>query len=112
MRIVCVWAIAITCAGAAWAQTASPGAGVPLEVATTRAALISDLRYNLALTIPRALADPITGTNRITFDLRSNTAPLVIDFETSRDHITSLQANGMAAAFEYVNGMSSCPPRR
>ena len=75
-------------AGSARAQTSDPAPGVPLDVATRRAAVIFDLRYDLSLTIPKALADPITGTTRITFDLRDNTTPLVIDFETSRDHVT------------------------
>jgi aminopeptidase N len=86
------------------AQTATPAAGVPLDVATRRAAVIADLRYNLSLAIPRALADPITGTTRITFDLRDNTTPLVIDFETSREHVKSVRTNGAPAPFEYVNG--------
>ena len=64
----------------------------------------STSRYDLSLTIPKALADPITGTTSITFDLRDNTTPLVIDFETSRDHVRSVKANGAIAAFEYVNG--------
>ena len=33
-------------------QTATPDAGVPLEVATRRAAAISNLRYELSLSIP------------------------------------------------------------
>lgn len=89
---------------AASAQTATPAAGVPLDVAIRRAAVIADLRYNLALTIPREVAAPITGTTVITFDLKDNTEPLVIDFETSRDHIASLSANGASTHFEYLNG--------
>jgi len=106
MRTLCLSMVFMVSGGAAsaWAQTSSPSAGVPLDVATSRAAVIFDLRYHLTLTVPKALAEPITGTNRITFDLRSNTQPLVIDFETSRDHVQSVQANGAAAAFEYLNG--------
>ena len=94
----------LVCAGTAWAQTSSPAAGVSLDVAASRVAVISDLRYHLTLNVPKALAEPIAGTTRITFDRRDNTTPLVIDFETSRDHVKSVQANGAAAAFEYVNG--------
>lgn len=86
------------------AQTATPSAGVPLELAIRRSAVIADLRYNLALTVPRDVTAPITGTTVITFDLRDNTDPLVIDFETSRDHIASVRANDAATHFEYVNG--------
>jgi aminopeptidase N len=104
MRLAVMLGVVLMMAGTARAQTASPGPGVPLDVATRRAAVISDLRYDLALTIPKALADPITGTTRITFDLRDNTAPLVIDFEASRDHVKSVTAGGAAVAFEYFNG--------
>jgi aminopeptidase N len=88
----------------AWAQTATPARGVPLDVATRRAAVVFDLRYDLSLTIPKALADPVTGTTRISFDLRDNTTPLVIDFDTSRDHVKSVRTNGADAAFVFVNG--------
>jgi aminopeptidase N len=88
----------------AGAQTATPAAGVPLEVAERRAAVISDLRYDLALSIPEALTAPLTGTTTIRFTLKDASAPLVLDFETSRDHVTSVDANGRPAAFRYVNG--------
>ena len=86
------------------AQTMTPDAGVPLDVATRRAAIISNLRYELALSIPEALASSLTGTETIRFDLKDASAPLVIDFETTRDHVKSVDANGKSAAFQYVNG--------
>ena len=103
------WVLGVAIAAAlAWtpvgAQTLSPDAGVPLSVATHRAANISDLRYELALSIPEAIAAPLTGTTTIRFTLKEATTPLVIDFETSRDHVTSVDANGKPAAFTYVNG--------
>ena len=48
-------------ASAASAQTPTPGAGVPLELATRRAAIVSDLRYELSLSIPDAMTAPLTG---------------------------------------------------
>jgi len=104
MRLAVVTALLAGMATTAAAQTATPARGVPLDVAIRRAAVIFDLRYDLWLTIPKALADPITGTTRITFDLRDNTTPLVIDFDTSRDHVKSVKANGADATFVYVNG--------
>src|SRR6185503_8010312 len=86
------------------AQTMTPDSGVPLDVATRRAANIGNLRYELALAIPETLASPLTGTETIRFDLKDASAPLVIDFETSRDHVKSVEANGKPAAFQYVNG--------
>src|SRR6476660_7553677 len=88
----------------ATAQTMTPDSGVPLDVATRRAANVSALRYELALSIPETLASPLTGTETIRFELKDPTAPLVIDFDTSRDHVKSVDANGKPAAFQYVNG--------
>lgn len=91
-------------AAPALAQTATPAPGVPLDVAVQRAAVIDNLRYDLSLTVPGALADPITGSTTIRFDLKDNTHPLVVDFDTSRDHISSVAANGAATHFDFVNG--------
>ena len=85
------------------AQTMTPGSGVPLDVATRRAAIISNLRYELSLSIPEALASPLTGATTIRFDLKDASAPLVLDFETSREHIKSVDANGRPAPINYVN---------
>ena len=82
----------------------NPDPGVPLDVATARAANISDLRYDLALSIPEAMTSPITGTTTIRFTLKDAAPPLVIDFDTSRDHVKSVDANGRRSDFTYVNG--------
>src|SRR5687768_13313043 len=85
------------------AQTAAPGAGIPLAIAERRAAIISNLRYALNLNVPEKLSDPITGTTGIRFSLSDANAPLVIDFATSRANVKHFDANG-AGAFEFVNG--------
>ena len=86
------------------AQTMTPASGVPLEVATRRAAIVSGLQYDLSLSIPDALASPLTGSTTIRFELKDASAPLVLDFETSREHVKSIEANGKPAAINYVNG--------
>ncbi|MEO8361097.1 MAG: aminopeptidase, partial [Vicinamibacteria bacterium] len=95
----------------AFAQTATPGAGVPLDVATRRAANISGLRYELALSIPEALSSPLTGVIVIRFQLKDASTPLVLDFETSREHVKTVAANGTPSAFEYVNGHVVLPAK-
>src|SRR5688572_9951429 len=85
------------------AQTAAPGAGIPLAIAERRAAIISNLRYALNINVPEKLSEPITGTTGIQFSLSDRSAPLVIDFATSRANVKSFDANG-ASAFEFVNG--------
>ncbi len=56
------------------AQTATPGPGIPLEVATRRAAIVSDLRYELSLNVPREQQAPITGTMTASFALSRRVA--------------------------------------
>jgi aminopeptidase N len=85
-------------------QTASPGPGIPLELADARALRISDLRYALRLTIPEQSASPIEGTNVVSLSLKTATEPLVIDFATSRQHVKGVVANGGQTPFEWVNG--------
>jgi aminopeptidase N len=104
MRIAYVMAVLLAQVSLAAAQTASPAAGVPLEIATARAANVSGLRYELSVSIPEDLAAPITGSNTIRFSLKSADAPLVIDFETSRDHVKGVEANGKPSAYAFVNG--------
>ncbi len=75
-----------------------------LDLATRRAAIVSGVRYELSLSIPEALADPLTGTTTIQFRLSDTSAPLVLDFETSREHVKSVEANGKPSVFAYSNG--------
>src|SRR5688500_6341157 len=89
-----IWGLTIALAGTAWAQTMTPDSGVPLEVATVRAANLSGLRYDLSLSIPEAIAAPITGINTIHFMLKDASKPLVIDFDTSADHVKAVEVNG------------------
>ena len=95
--------VAVTLPAMTHAQTASPDRGIPLELAERRAAIVSDLRYALTLSIPEAPAEAIAGVNTIRFSLSDVSAPLVIDFATTRAHVTTLEANG-SPAFEFVNG--------
>ncbi|MGE0862752.1 MAG: M1 family aminopeptidase [Vicinamibacterales bacterium] len=104
MRLLCVVLALLAQVTTASAQTASPAPGVPLDVATARAANISDLRYELSLSIPDDLAVPLTGSNTLRFQLKSADAPLVIDFETSRQHVKAVEANGRPSPFLYING--------
>ncbi len=93
------------------AQTETPGAGVPLEIATHRAANISGLRYELALSIPEALSSPLTGAIVVRFQLKDASSPLVLDFETSRAHVRSVVANDLPSNFDYVNGHIVVPAK-
>ncbi len=104
MRILSCLLLALAVPAVGAAQTATPGPGVPLTVATARAANVSDLRYELVLSIPDDLAAPLTGTNTLRFLLKDASTPLVLDFETSRDHVKAVEANGRPSPYVFVNG--------
>ena len=93
------------------AQTGTPEAGVPQEIATHRAANISGLRYALDLSIPESLSSPLTGTIVVQLQLKNASSPLVLDFEASRAHVRSLVANGQPSKFDYVNGHIVVPAK-
>ncbi len=86
------------------AQTAAPGAGVPLELASRRATLISELRYELALSIPDSATAPIVGAVILRFQLADASQPLVIDFDVSPNYVQSVEANTQPVIHKYVNG--------
>jgi aminopeptidase N len=100
--LMAVLGLAVTSTAAA--QTMTPASGVPLDVATRRAAIVSNLRYEMLVRIPDALATPLTGQTTVRFDLKDASAPLVLDFDTSREHVRSLDVNGKPAAINFVNG--------
>jgi aminopeptidase N len=93
------------------AQVANPGPGIPLEVAEARAARIANLRYHLRLAVPPDASSPLSGTNRISFDLSTASDPLVVDFATSRNHVRSVAVNGKDSPFTWVNGHIVIPPQ-
>ncbi len=92
------------------AQATEPSAGVSLELATARARNISDLRYELALSIPSTPAQPVTGANVLRFQLADATMPLVIDFDAEDAPGATITANGMSVPTRAVNGHLVIPP--
>jgi aminopeptidase N len=100
----------VASATAVTAQTPNPGTGIPLEIGQARAAHISNLRYDLHLTVPEALTTPIDGVNTLRFDLAQARDPLVIDFAPGRDRITRVTANGRSSDFTWSNGHVVVPP--
>ncbi|HET7221414.1 MAG TPA: M1 family aminopeptidase [Vicinamibacterales bacterium] len=59
---------------------APPGRGISLTLAEERVRRISDLRYDLQLTIPEKVSDAITGRIAIAFLLKDASRPLALDF--------------------------------
>lgn len=88
----------------AMAQTSEPAAGVALDLAAARARHISQLRYDLSLSIPSTRQQPVTGTNILRFRWADATKPLVIDFDADAAPDAAITANGVAVPTRAVNG--------
>ncbi len=83
--------------------------GVSLALAEDRARRVSDLRYALSLTVPRDPGAPLAGRATLRFHLADATSPLVLDFETTRDHVHTLEVNGAAAPIVFEAGHLEVP---
>lgn len=76
--------------------------GVSLELARERAARISQVRYELAFRIPENKAEPLEGTESLTFKLRGR-GPVQLDFREGADHLRLLAVNGKPQKIDYRN---------
>jgi aminopeptidase N len=82
-----------------------PDLGVSEALARERAARVSNLRYDLAFTIPAARSQPVGGRALIRFSLASAAEPVVLDYLPDRSGILrSVEANGVRTAIRQVNG--------
>src|SRR5437870_1004900 len=99
IALLAVAAIAAIAAGGVWLLTHRPApplpaAGVPLALAEDRARRITDLRYDLSLSVPPSRTDPIQGRLIASFTLADATQPLAFDFAQPVDHLVRTLANG------------------
>ncbi len=79
---------------AACGLSSDPAPGVSAELAEHRAATISDLRYELQLTVPPLRSAPVSGTVAIRFTWRDTSgAPLVLDFRGDTSALTPVVVN-------------------
>ena len=76
--------------------------GVSQELARERAARISQVRYELAFRIPENKAEPLEGTEALTFTLRGR-GPVQLDFREGADHLRQLAVNGKPQEIDYRN---------
>src|SRR5215203_2183225 len=96
---------------AAWALASQamakpdPNLGISEALARERAARVSNLRYDLAFTIPAVKTQPVRGRALMRFTLASAAEPLVLDYLPDRAGILrSVEANGAATTIRQVNG--------
>jgi aminopeptidase N len=79
--------------------------GIPETLARSRAARISDLRYDLSFSIPARRTDRIAGRGIITFTLRDSLEPLALDFEPDQPGaLHRIEAGGITLDPHIVNG--------
>ncbi len=76
-------------------------AGVPLELAQSRAQAISDLRYELSFDIPLEKDSAIAGAMKVSFEWSGEEQPLVLDFKIEGDPNLSVKKNGAAVPFTF-----------
>jgi aminopeptidase N len=112
--MLCVLA-ALLSASAAFA---APEAGVPLALARERAAIVSDVRYELRFEIPASTAAPVTGREVVRFKLSAVPGELALDFlppagaapafRTENEHplvpAAALSVGENALSFDFVSG--------
>jgi aminopeptidase N len=73
-----------------------PAPGIPLTLAADRARRVSDLRYELHLSVPAASQEAVTGRVTIRFTLADAAHPLSLDFAPGR--VRTSIVNGAPAA--------------
>lgn len=86
------------------AQQTIPEKGISLQLATHRASSISDISYSLSFAIPEKITDPITAQLVLKLNLQKTTAPLILDFNATADHIRSIEnTKGDKIAYKFIN---------
>lgn len=76
--------------------------GVALKLAEYRKQVLSNINYNLHLTIPEKKDAPIAATEVITLTITQNDQPLQLDFKEQATNLKSIKVNGKSTpiAFE------------
>ena len=82
-----------------------PDLGIAEALAQARRARISNLRYDLAFTIPAEKSKPLAGRSLVRFTLADAKDPLVLDYAPDRaGFLREVEANGVAVQVRQVNG--------
>ena len=82
-----------------------PDLGVSQALATARAGRVTNLRYDLAFTVPADKAAPLEGRELIRFSLTTTDEPLVLDYAPDRaGMLKRSEVNGVTVQVRQVNG--------
>ena len=74
--------------------------GVSLQLAEYRSRMLSDIRYDIAFSIPESQEKRISGRETISFSLKKKT-PVQLDFREGLEAVISLGVNGKACQVDY-----------
>ncbi len=89
------------CGGESAMPDTSPG--VSWKLAEHRARTLSDVRYDVRLTIPAARTDSITGETIIRFRLSDAAHPLVLDFHPPARNVLGVYVDGKGTDYAVEN---------
>ena len=81
-----------------------PAAGVPRDLAERRAAVLDSVAYDLRLTIPDSVSEPIRGQARIRFTLSEPGRDLALDFEGPEGGVHSVTVDGDSVPVRHERG--------
>jgi aminopeptidase N len=101
------WSLLLLLAAAAQGREPSrdPDAGISQALAQERASRLSDIRYDLSLTVPLDVNARIAGREVVTFTLGDTSAPLSLDFDPGPSgRLLRIDADGIPIDARHVNG--------
>ncbi len=78
--------------------------GVSWDLASHRARVLSDIRYEIALSVPQSDDEPIRGRETVSFRLSDRRWPLAIDFEQAPANVLAVRVSGEAVPYDAVDG--------
>jgi len=82
-----------------------PDLGISETLAQERAARLSNVRYDLAFTIPQSRTQPVTGRALIRFTQPASAEPLILDYQPdAAGFLRVVEVNGRETPVRQVNG--------
>ena len=81
-----------------------PDPGIAIDLASDRAARISQLEYFLTVDVPETRTQPVRARVVARFELSDTSRPLALDFAPGNDQLTSATANGRPFDGNIQNG--------
>lgn len=81
-----------------------PESGVSQALAQSRKIQLSNIRYELEVSVPKDRKQRLQGINTISFELGQNNQAVVLDFKVPTDHLHAVTMEGQAIDYTFENG--------